>query len=360
MQLYQEPPEKGYPYRKGFLNQVEALLERQYAQAETRRAAFFAPDTSSVQAYQTSIEAYREQFKAMLGWPLTLPSTGKVPAAREQYVAEDDLGRISRLWIEALPGVETYGLLFLPPREGPHPLVLSQHGGLGTPELCSNFFGSANYNDMSRRVLRRGVAVFAPQLFRWREEYGPKHDWVEIDRQLKQLGGSIAALEIYCLQRSLDHLVTRNEIDGTRIGMIGLSYGGFHTLFASALDTRIGVAVSSCFFNDRKEYSGHDWTWFNAAHTFFDAEVAALVCPRPLYIEVGEKDEGFGVASARPEAAKVARVYEKLGIPERFRYHEHPGGHELDKGEGGIAFLCQHLRTGSAYEGGHGDRETDR
>ena len=78
----------------------------------------------------------------------------------------------------------------------------------------------------------------------------------------------------------------REDIDGDRIGMIGLSYGGFYTLFAAALDVRIGAAVSSCFFNNRKMYDFVDWVWFNAANQFMDAEVGALVCPRPLYVEV--------------------------------------------------------------------------
>jgi dienelactone hydrolase len=214
---------------------------------------------------------------------------------------------------------------------------------LGTPEVCSGFFDSGNYHDMSRRVLRRRVAVFAPQLFRWGEQFGVKHDHAEIDRQLKQLGGSIAALEIWCLQRSLDALLTRPDVDPSRVGMIGLSYGGFHTLFAAATDTRIRVAVSSCFLNDRRLYAGHDWTWFSAANTFFDGEVAALVCPRPLYVEVGARDELFDVESARPVAGQVAGVYGALGIADRFRYKEHPGVHELDPEDDGIDFLIQHL-----------------
>jgi dienelactone hydrolase len=197
---------------------------------------------------------------------------------------------------------------------------------------------------MTRRVLRRGCAVFAPQLLLWNPDtFGPKYDRIRIDQQLKHLGGSITALEIYRLQRSLDYLATRPEIDAGRTGMIGLSYGGFYTLFAAAVETRIKVAVSSCFFNNRKVYDWADWTWFDAANTFMDAEVAMLVCPRRLYIEVGKKDELFNVKYALPEANKVKKAYAQLGIPERFVYHEFHGVHELDKGNGGIDFLCNGL-----------------
>lgn len=343
MKLYQEAPEIGNPYRETFLHQVEMLLDREYAEAEIHRAGNFIPDMSSVKAYEISLTPYRRQYWEMLGWPLTVPRSEDVPAVRDEHVATDDLGSITRLWIEVLPGLELYGILFLPTNPDPVPLVLSQHGGLGTPELCSNFFGSVNYNDMTRRVLRHGVAVFAPQLFRWDEQYGRRPDHTLLDQQCKQLGGSLAALEIHMLQRTLDYLTKRDEINPDRVGMIGLSYGGFHTLYATAADTRIKVAVSSCFVNDRRRYGWGDWGWFNAANRFFDTEVAGLICPRALYIEVGLHDELFDVTSARPVAQKVLGVYQKLGIPELCVYNEHSGIHELDKGDRGIRFLIENL-----------------
>ncbi len=343
MVLYEEQPEVGNGFRETFLSQVETWLDRQFETAEARREGFFNPDLTSPDAYVASLEPYRGLFVRMLGWPLTL-SPEAIPSTRQVDIGEDALGSIARLWMEVLPGVELYGLLFVPPGDAvSRPLVISQHGGLGTPELCSGFFGSANYNDMTRRVLRRGAVVFAPQLFRWDEAYGRRGDVTELDRQLKQLGGSAAALELYFLRRALDGLLRRRELDASRIGMIGLSYGGFHTLFAAAVDTRIQVALSSCFFNDRRRYGRRDWGWFNAANTFFDAEVASLVCPRALYLEVGERDELFDVRYARLEAEKVRARYAQLGLEARFRFNVHPGKHELDQSEDGIDFLCRHL-----------------
>lgn len=342
MKRYSESEDAGNGYRKEMLDQVHGLIERGYAAAERKRTGSSKADLSSIDRYEASTLPRRRDLAAMLGWPLTLPSDVKVPAVREVPVAEDDLGRITRVWIGTLPGVETYGILFRPHGTGPFPLVLSLHGGGGTPEKCSGFSDSESYHDMTRRVLRRGCAVFAPQLLLWDPEvFGPAFDRVHIDRQLKQLGGSIAALDLYRLRRSLDHLLTRPEIDPARVGMIGLSYGGFYALFAAAIDTRIQAVVSSCFFNSRQVYDWPDWVWFDAANTFMDAEVAMLVCPRRLYIEVGTKDDLFDVRHARPEAGKVRDVYETLGIPERFVYKEFEGGHELDTADHGIDFLCR-------------------
>jgi hypothetical protein len=74
----------------------------------------------------------------MLGWPLTDAWSTDVPKASIQSVAKDSLGQISRLFIEALPGMHTYGLFFRPAGKGPFPLVISQHGGgaTGSATIC--------------------------------------------------------------------------------------------------------------------------------------------------------------------------------------------------------------------------------
>lgn len=343
--LYSESYDAGNEFRKSMLDEVRALLRREQRKADRRRKTHFKPDFSSLDSYEQSTAGYRKELRTMLGWPLVEDSPGTVPAVSTRRVGRDSLGAITRMWIETLPGVNTYGIFFRPRGKGPFPLVISQHGGGGTPELCSAFFGPSNYNDMTRRVLKRGVAVFAPQLLIWHVKgFGPDHDKDTVDRRLKQVGGSLAALDLFRIRRSLDYLLSRRDIDRQRVGMIGLSYGGFYTLFAAALDLRIKVAVSSCFFNNRKIYDFPDWVWFGSANRFMDAEVGALVCPRSLYVEVGNKDELFKVRHARPEARRLGAVYQRLGIPDRFHYEEHDGGHELDTSDKGIDFLCRHLQ----------------
>ena len=343
MTLHHEKPEPSRPHRAAMLREVKDLVRRERRKADGRRTRAFRPPTGSMAEYEAWSAQRREDFRAMLGWPLTEPPAEEPPKAKIEMVAQDELGRIFRVWIDTLPGVRTYGLLYLPRGKGPFPLAISQHGGGGTPELCTLHENTENYNDMTRRAVRRGIAAFAPQLLLWRQEFKPAHDKLLIDRRLKQLGGSLAALEIYRLQRALDYLVSRPDIDGARVGILGLSYGGFYALYGAAADARFKVALSSCFFNSRKLYDFHDWSWRDSANRFLDAEVAALVCPRPLYIELGLHDELFAARHARPEGRKVTALYEKLGIPERFVYHEHGGGHEFDRADAGLDFFQAHL-----------------
>jgi len=154
--------------------------------------------------------------------------------------------------------------------------------------------------------MARRVHVFAPQLLLWdTKEYGNSYDRLEIDRRLKRVGSSITAVEVYAVMRSLDYF--EHLMPGAVFGMAGLSYGGFYTLFTAAADTRIRSALSCSFFSTRRDYAWPDWSWFNAAGSYEDAEVACLVYPRRLCIEMGDHDFLFAGEKTLQEAARVRK-----------------------------------------------------
>jgi dienelactone hydrolase len=343
MTVYTETETASIGNRVRYYKQLLAFLQEKETQATDARKQFFQPDCSSLQNYETSITPYRQQFKEMLGWPLTLPAPKSAPAMKMVFVAEDELGKIYRVWIEALPGLETYGLFFLPPGKGPFPLVISQHGGSGTPEVCSGLANSMNYNDMSRRFLRRGMAVFAPQLLMWKEDYGPRFDRDVLDARLRGVGGSLTALELWELQRALDALTALPEIDASRVAMSGLSFGGFYTHFMGAVDPRIQVSYCSCFLYDQSRRGSPDGTWTNVAARFGFYELTGLICPRPFYLEMGEFDTLVPPDSAPVLVEQARELYTRLGVPERFVFKLHGGWHEFGKDDEGIEFVLRHL-----------------
>ncbi|WP_168122462.1 dienelactone hydrolase family protein [Paenibacillus sp. HB172176] len=350
--LYHERDDAGNSHREKQHAELEAWIGELQKLSDSRRRSYFAPNYADIRAYASSIERYREDFAEMLGLPLISPwgepsiqgERGELHESEYTLVAEDGLGEIYRVEIPVSAGLTAYGLFFLPKGEGPFPLVISQHGGQGTPELAADFFGSENYNDMTRRILRRGAAVFAPQLLLWESErFGPGFDRKQIDVQLKQLGSSITAIEVHKLRGSLDHLLRRPDIDGERVGMVGLSYGGFYTLFTAALDTRITVAVVSCFLNDRMAYGRSDWTWTDSGNRFLDAEVCGLICPRPLYMEGGSRDELFHAQGFIEESARAGLHYDRLGLGDRFQAVVFEGAHEFNPEDEPLHFLFRYL-----------------
>ena len=347
MHLYTEDVKESQVYKEQYLSGLEGLLERRRRDLDRQRTIHMSPE-----ALANDPERYRRAFVSMLGWPLTEYRWDPQLPVRQTFVGEDEEKRIYRLQLEVLEGLWFYGLFLLPKGlSGSKPLVISQHGGLGTPELCANFYGdSANYNDMTRRVLRRGAAVFSPQMLLWNKEtFGVDYDRQQLDAAFKQVGGSITAVEVLAIRRSLDWLLEQEfedfRADPQRVGMIGLSYGGFYTLFTAAAEPRIASAYASGFFNNRyRPRNSSDWIWQDAASCFFDAEVAALIAPRPLYLEVGDRDELFNYRDSQPEFARLLPYYQAQNAQDQVRLSIFHGIHELDKADDGIDFLFAGLK----------------
>ncbi|MCI0696367.1 acetylxylan esterase, partial [candidate division KSB1 bacterium] len=66
------------------------------------------------------------------------------------------------------------------------------------------------------------------------------------------LGHSFARHVIWDAMRALDYLVSRPEVDSSRVGITGNSGGGTMTAYMSALDDRIKVAAPSCYLTNWK------------------------------------------------------------------------------------------------------------
>ncbi len=346
--MYTERPTEALPYRRRIIEETDAWIENLRRECDKVRADYFTPDHASVEAYAASIEKYRKELTRMLGYPLSCYEDFPAPQKEECiHVGEDEYGSIDRLWVEVLPGLFSYGLLFTPRGEGPFPLVVTLHGGEGTPEIVSSFYkNSSNYNHLVNRIRAKAdVMVYAPQLILWKDEYADEtcRSGQNYDVKLKQVGSSAAAIEIFKILRAVDYISTNRPVDTSRMGIAGLSYGGFYTLFTAAVAPRFRSVFSSCWFNDRYVYSWGDMTWFDSASKMLDAEVASLICPRSFCIQVGDQDPVFAYPGAVENAPKVAAHYEKLGIPENFRFSVFEGSHEVDKKEDDLIWFVERL-----------------
>ncbi|MBR2877699.1 MAG: hypothetical protein IKC41_07500 [Clostridia bacterium] len=340
---YKEDSEKSRAYKEAQFEELNNYIENLRKASDDDRKAYFVPDMTSPEAYEKSLEGYRKDFADMLGYPLNCIDDfrGEDPVLTEEtFVCEDEDTTCHRLVISVGDGLSIYGLFFKPKKEGKLPFMITQSGLGGTPEVCSNFYETTgNYSDMVERTYTRGIATFVPQLMLWGDNRGPAFDRYVFDKDLKQCGSSLTAVEVFKLRRAFDYFEKRDDIDENRMGMLGLSYGGFYTLFTTALDTRIKLALSSCFFNNRYLINRDDWVWNESAKKFLDPEIAMLICPRRLCIEVGKTDEGFAYENVGPEVEKVRKTYEALGIADRFTFNPHPEGHAFDKSDAGMEIL---------------------
>jgi len=261
---------------------------------------------------------------------------------------EDSVATYYRCYFRATPQMETYGLYIVPKKARlPAPLVIAMHGGGGFPESAT-FRGGANYHDMVRGAVAEGYITFAPLSVMY-----PYHDRdhgtpipadvrLRLDARLRKCGTTLMGVEVTKITRALDVLEMRSEIDRRRIAMIGLSYGGFYTLYTAALDPRIRVAVASCSFR----YSGPDALAVPAdlkeTAILSSCDLVRLISPRPLQVQDGINDSIFPIDDVR-RGVTQSRPYYPGALAAAFDFEAFAGVHEF-RGDIAWAFLRKHLQ----------------
>lgn len=292
-------------YKKEYADGIENIIRQRQKEFENVRREYRKNIFSNQQKY-------RDEFINMLGWPLVGYDKSEEVKYSSEKISDEEGYSIYRMRFEILEGLQLTGLFFKADGDEKKPMVIVQHGGHGTPELISGVYGdTANYNDMLQRVRKYGVHIFAPQLLLWHEDYEVPYNRVEIDARLKRVGSSITAIEIFGIMRVIDFFEKESYV--SKFGMVGLSYGGFYTLFTSAVDTRIKSAISCSFFASRDSCGWCDWTWLNSAEKFDDAEIACLSYPRRLCLQMGNDDELFDYKESLASFERIKELAHDVG-----------------------------------------------
>ncbi|WP_313803194.1 alpha/beta hydrolase [Sphingobium sp.] len=137
--------------------------------------------------------------------------------------------RAERVTISYGDGKELAGILSLPEGAGPHPAVIFFNGFDSIKEMHYAFY--------AEDAAKRGVAV----LFIDQEGTGEAMRLHQIHKQVNS--EKVAGLWF-------DYLAARPEIDGNRIGVAGISNGGYDAPRAAAFEKRLKcVACVGAFYN---------------------------------------------------------------------------------------------------------------
>ena len=335
---YSEELVKNTPSRQDYADSIAAFLEKAKENAVDARKGFITPEK-----YVADPTYYRELFIDMLGFPLR--EERKTPELLEKtFVAKDKNVEIYRMRFELALGIKCYGIYFKQMDGAKEkPFVIGLHGGAGTPEIVSD---SANYNHLVRRITDRGASVFAPQLLLWdKPTYGGEYDRIALDGKLRQLGGSMTALELYALRAYIDYFLEEEGMNEEKLGVAGLSYGGMYALHLAAVDERIKACYSCSWVCDAFIQSWADWSYFGAQNTFTVVETVGLVAPRPLVVAMGDKDELFNSEVTIKTCERAREYYTAYGADEAFKVVVFDGNHELDKKEEELDFFFDKLKA---------------
>lgn len=262
--------------------------------------------------------------------PLHTKITGKIE--HEKYTVE-------KLYFESQPCYYVTANLYLPKNiQGPSPAVLFTSGHSGPGKALPL------YQEACIGLALKGYVVLAidPMGQGERLEYfDSKSEGSNIESAVNQhyylgrpaflINRTFSGLRVWDCIRALDFLVSRPEVDTTKIAAVGNSGGGQMGLLITAVDKRVKVcAVGHPGGQMEKNYL--------LGQNLIDRQILSLIAPRPVLMIVGEKsgeavfhqkkvediqmfDEGLGYSKERAQLVLVDGVHD-LKYPKREKVYE--------------------------------------
>ena len=168
--------------------------------------------------------------------------------------------------------------------------------------------------------------------------------------------------------RGLDLLEERDEVDGTKLGVTGISGGGSVSFWVGAADDRIAACAPVCGGGPVDEHirsrsiDGHCDCMHPVTALGWDmTDVAALIAPRPLLIGQADHDGLYRIESVREMYEKLRGVYALLGAKDNVRLVETPGPHSYGVASrtGIFSLFLKHLAGKDVPPEAVGDIELD-
>ena len=290
---------------------------------------------------------------------LTGPFPEKTPLnARITDIIEKEDFRVEKLVYESMPGFFVTAALFLPNnRSEKSPAILYASGH------TTNGFRSDTYQHVILNLVKKGfiVLAFDPvgqgerlQYFNsemGKSRFGPTHEHSYPGAQCYLSGYSPANYFVWDGIRSVDYLLSREEVDPKRIGMTGRSGGGTQTAYIAAMDERILAAAPENFITNMeyvlKSMGPQDAEQnlvYMIAEGLDHADLLEVRAPKPTMMLTTSRDI-FSIQGAMDTYEEVREFYTALGSPEMIHMTEEDDVHTSTKAnrEAMYAFFQQHL-----------------
>ena len=158
-------------------------------------------------------------------------------------------------------------------------------------------------------------------------------------RQLNWAGTTWCGVNFGDDSRCVDYLLSRKEVDKDRIGVTGLSGGGWRTNILAALDDRIQAAVPVGWMTTGDHQQPYNVA--GAIGTFcllpgvWDRidipDLMAMAAPKACMVVSGKQDILFPPAGQREAARQITAAYEWAGRPRNFRDYAPDKPHCYDR-----------------------------
>lgn len=286
------------------------------------------------------------------GWPKEWVESP--PEFEDLGVIESGKGfRLRKLRYEIVPGFYSAAILYEPEKlEGKVPAILNVNGHVGAPGKSVEYKQKRCIN-----FAQHGILALNLEWFNFGELAQPGNEhW--FGAHLDLVGANALGLFYLEMRRGLDYLFNHPQVDRTRLGVTGLSGGGWQTLVLSALDERVKVSVPVAGFAslstkiEARKYGDLGDLEQNATDLLDGRDfthLTALRAPRPtLLIHNAEDDCCYRGPMVKPLIFDAIKPFFKLYNQEdAFEWHENrdPGTHnyQLDNRLAAYRFFSEHF-----------------
>jgi dienelactone hydrolase len=260
--------------------------------------------------------------------------------------------RMRKLRYEIVPGFYSAAILYEPASiQGKIPAVLNVNG---------HVWGSGKSIEYKQKrcinQARQGMFALNLEFLGFGELSQRENHHRFAAAHLDLAGANAVGLFYLAMRKGLDYLWEHPSVDRNRIGMTGLSGGGWQTIVLSALDERVAVAIPVAGYSamlSRIQYP-NDIGDFEQSATDLFAEIdyshlTAMRAPRPtLIIHNADDDCCFRAALAKPDNFDVVVPFFRLyGEADRLEWHENtdPSTHnyQLDNRMASYRFFAKHF-----------------
>jgi dienelactone hydrolase len=291
------------------------------------------------------------------GWPRAWVDAP--PKFEDLGVIESGKGyRVRKLRYEIIPGFQSTAILYEPENlTGKVPAILNPNGHeleLGKAaeykqKRCINF-------------ARRGIIALSPEWLYCGELHVPENKH-EFGAHLDLVGVNEVGLFYLAMRRGLDYLYDHPNVDRNRLGVTGLSGGGWQTITLSALDPRVSVSVPVAGYSalvsklERiPDYGDNEQVPQDFLNGQDYSHLTAMRAPRPtLIVHNAEDDCCFRAPLVKPYIYEAVKPFFKLyGKEDVFSWHENtdPSTHnyQLDNRLQAYRFFSKHFGLPPAEE----------
>jgi dienelactone hydrolase len=297
---------------------VDRFLLRKIEESVEKRARHWKRDFSSADAYSKSIEPNRKRLAHILGVrdprvPFDAPELVATTAQSALVGKGTNFEAFAVRW-PAFGDVHGEGLLLVPKGKKVADVIAIPDADLTPEQITGLMPGVPAESQYARRLAESGCRVLVPVLTdrKMKKRHAPDStsggnltSREFLYRAAFELGRHLIGYEVQKVLAAVDWFVKDAGKETPRIGVIGWGEGGMLALYAGALDTRINATCVSGYFGNRNQIWEEpiDRNVFGLLDEFGDAELAAMIMPRFIFLEGGKTPEltlpGQGGAPAR-------------------------------------------------------------